>query len=202
MPTETDTRQRILSSARELIYASSYAEAGVAAICARAEVKKGSFYHFFPSKQALTLAVIDQVFEEMRAQLFDPVLGGSGSPFERLAGLMERLYAHQREVAERSGQVKGCPFGNLAAELSSQEEPIRDRIRRVFANMERAFAAILEEAIGANELTADELDVATTARAMVAYLEGVMLLAKTRNDPDVIKHLAPGLLSIRVTIAA
>lgn len=56
-----DTRQRIITSARDLIYGRSYAGVAVAEICARAEVKKGSFYHFFPSKQDLSLAVIDEL---------------------------------------------------------------------------------------------------------------------------------------------
>jgi len=54
MNAQLDTYDRILLAARELIHARSYAEVGVAAICDQAQVKKGSFYHFFPSKQALT----------------------------------------------------------------------------------------------------------------------------------------------------
>ncbi|NNF95750.1 MAG: TetR/AcrR family transcriptional regulator, partial [Halobacteria archaeon] len=56
MITQPDTYQRIVDSAKQLMHASSYADVGVAAICEKAEVKKGSFYHFFPSKQELTLA--------------------------------------------------------------------------------------------------------------------------------------------------
>ncbi|UCD12029.1 MAG: helix-turn-helix transcriptional regulator [Nitrospinaceae bacterium] len=44
----SDAKQRILDSARGLIYSRSYAGVGVQEICKHAGVKKGSFYHFFP----------------------------------------------------------------------------------------------------------------------------------------------------------
>ena len=59
MHTDMDTQKRILDSASELIHARSYADVGVSAICEHAGVKKGSFYHFFRSKQELTLTVLD-----------------------------------------------------------------------------------------------------------------------------------------------
>jgi TetR/AcrR family transcriptional repressor of nem operon len=49
MVTTTNTRQRIISAAQELIYAHSYNNAGVLEICDHAGVRKGSFYHFFLS---------------------------------------------------------------------------------------------------------------------------------------------------------
>ena len=54
-----DTRQRLLDTAEKLFYARSYEDVGVQEICREAGVKKGSFYHFFPSKRDLTLAILD-----------------------------------------------------------------------------------------------------------------------------------------------
>ncbi|EGV50102.1 TetR/AcrR family transcriptional regulator [endosymbiont of Riftia pachyptila] len=71
MNADRDTRRLILKSARDLIYSRSYSEVGVAAICERAGIKKGSFYHFFPSKRDLTLAVIDEFFVELKQQIFN-----------------------------------------------------------------------------------------------------------------------------------
>jgi TetR/AcrR family transcriptional repressor of nem operon len=55
-----DTRQRIINAAQALIYQRSYNEVGVQEICDHAKVQKGSFYHFFPSKSDLALAVLDK----------------------------------------------------------------------------------------------------------------------------------------------
>ncbi len=46
------------------------------------------------------------------------------------------------------------------------------------------------------------LDEAATAEAMLAYVEGIQLLAKARNDPELIRRLGPVVKSIRVPNAA
>jgi len=54
-----DTRQRLVETAVFLFWENGYAATGVAEILARAKVNSGSFYHFFKSKEALLLAVLD-----------------------------------------------------------------------------------------------------------------------------------------------
>lgn len=63
MHTQSDTRDRILATARELFHGRSYADEGVKEICDIAKVQKGSFYHFYPYKQNLAMAVIDDIAE-------------------------------------------------------------------------------------------------------------------------------------------
>lgn len=191
-----DTRQRILESARDLIYARSYAEVGVAAICEAAGVKKGSFYHFFPSKRELTLTVIDEFLIDFKqriyAEAFDPFL----APMSRFRKLTELVYRFQKEIATTTGHTLGCPFGNIALEMSSQDEVLRRKIEGIFSQLEGLFRKTLSAAVVQGVI--DEIDVDATARAMIAYLEGVMLMAKTRNDPEVIRTLMPAMLDIRI----
>ncbi len=196
MNADSDTRQRILDSARELIYARSYADVGVAAICERAGVKKGSFYHFFPSKQELTLAVIEEFFITFKKQIYSECFSSEMAPLERLRLFINRAYELQREMADLTGQTLGCPFGNLAAEMSTQDGTIREKVDLMFQRMERLLAAALEEAVERGEV--GDIDVPATAQAMVAYVEGIMLMAKTRNDPEIIRQLGPAMVEIRI----
>jgi TetR/AcrR family transcriptional repressor of nem operon len=196
MNAESDTRQRILDSARELIYSRSYTDVGVAAICEQAEVKKGSFYHFFPSKQELTLAVIDEFFVAFKKQIYAECFSSEMAPLDRLRLFIQRAYELQREMADLTGQTLGCPFGNLAAEMSTQDGAIREKVDLMFHRMERLVAGTLEEAVKIGEVGG--IDVPATARAMVAYVEGVMLMAKTRNDPEIIRQLGPAMVDIRI----
>lgn len=196
MNAESDTRQRILDSARELIYSRSYMDVGVAAICERAGVKKGSFYHFFPSKQELTLAVLDELFASFKERVYKDCFTSERSPLQRLHCFIDRAYGLQREMADLTGQTLGCPFGNLAAEMSTQDGAIRQKVDGVFQQMEHAFASTLEAAVGNGEV--GEIDISATARAMVAYVEGIMLMAKTRNDPEIIRQLGPAMVDIRI----
>jgi TetR/AcrR family transcriptional repressor of nem operon len=196
MNADRDTRQRILDSARELIYARSYADVGVASICEHAGVKKGSFYHFFPSKQELTLEVIDELFVAFKERIYHDPSASEVSPLERLRRFVDRAYRGQREIADLTGQTLGCPFGNLAAELSTQDGAIRQKVALMFQRMERHFVATLEEAAEVGEV--GEIDIPATAQAMVAYAEGIMLMAKTRNDPEIIRQLGPAMVHIRI----
>jgi AcrR family transcriptional regulator len=54
------TRKRILESASRLFAQSGYTAGGVAEICEAAGVSKGAYYHHFPSKQAVFMALLDE----------------------------------------------------------------------------------------------------------------------------------------------
>ncbi len=191
-----DTRQRILESARDLIYARSYAEVGVAAICENAGVKKGSFYHFFPSKRELTLAVIDVFLLDFKQRIFAEAFDPALSPMSRFRRLGELSYRLQKEIAQTTGQTLGCPFGNIALEMSSQDEVLRRKVEAVFAQIRTLFRRTLKEAQEQGEI--GEVDLDATANAMLAYAEGLMLMAKTHNDPELIRTLMPAMADIRI----
>lgn len=196
MTPSTDTYDRILTAARELIHSRSYADVGVAAICEQANVKKGSFYHFFPSKQELTLAVLDTYYVHMKEHLLDQAFHKDLSPLSRLQRLGEMAYAIQVQIKDTTGHILGCPFGNLASELATQDETIRQKIDQIFNRLQKALQQTLEEAVQAGDIPA--IDSAATAKAMFAYFEGVMLLAKTQNDPEILRQLLPAMAQIRI----
>ena len=192
-----DTQQRILDSARELIYSRSYADVGVAAICEHAGVKKGSFYHFFPSKRDLTLAVLDSHYLEIKDHLLKQAFANDIPPMARLARFGQLSYEFQKQVLNDTGRVIGCFFGNLASELSTQDEPIRLRIEQIFSNLQSAIRQVLREAIAIGEV--QDIDVEATAQAMLAYFEGVMLLAKSQNNVEIMGQLFPAMAQIRIS---
>lgn len=190
----TSTRERIVTTARDLIHARSYTNVGVAEICEHAKVLKGSFYHFFPSKRDLTLAVLERILVETKERLLDQAFDPRVSPLERLDRLAELTLELQQERARATGHVLGCPVGNLATELATQEETVRAATAKAFGALQTRIRHTLEEA--ANEL--DGADIDATAQAMVAYFEGVLMLAKTQNDFEVIRRLLPAMRDIRI----
>ncbi|MEJ2481428.1 MAG: TetR/AcrR family transcriptional regulator [Acidihalobacter sp.] len=200
MDRRTDTRQRILATARGLMHARSYTDVGVAEICTEAGVRKGSFYHFFPSKRDLALALLEQILDDFRLRLldeaFDPVL----SPMQRIDKWIELTYAVQQEWASSGGHVLGCPVGNLATELATQDEVLRVAIEQAFESLQERLIDTLKEAERSGELA--DVDAGATSQAMLAYLEGVLMLAKTSNDTGVIARLLPALRDIRIPKAA
>ncbi len=193
-----DTEQRLLDTAQKLFYARSYEDVGVQEICQAAGVKKGSFYHFFPSKRDLTLAILDQSWKQYRETMLREVFAADIPPLKRIERLLDSQYRHHKAVKAETGQVLGCPYGNLAGEMSTQDEVIRERLKRIFRDLEAPIEQLLEEAMAAGDLPA--LDSRATAGAMVAYLEGLTLMAKTWNDPAVVRTLGPAMLKLAVPV--
>ncbi len=192
----TDTKRRILSSARELFHSRSYADVGIKEICGAAQVQKGSFYHFFPSKRDLAMAVIDDMADDWAhgfvAEAFDKNL----PPIERLDYMVDAAYYWQKAAHDIEGRMPGCLFGNLALEVSTRDEVLRAKLNAVFDKASSRFEQTLEEAVECGAIA--PLDTQATAQAMLAYLEGIILLAKTRNEPDVVLRLGPAIKTLRI----
>lgn len=191
-----DTRQRLLGSARDLLYSRSYGHVGVKEICDAARVQKGSFYHFFPSKQALALAVLDEYFVELKEDIFSRSFRPDFSPMQRLSELLSNLYDFQKMTQQQTGKTLGCPYGNIVSEMATLDETIRLRVVAFFKKVESEIQAALEEAMAQQEIV--PCDTQATAAAMFSYIEGLMLLAKTRNDPELVKTLGPAMLTMRI----
>ncbi|MEZ5585513.1 MAG: TetR/AcrR family transcriptional regulator [Sedimenticolaceae bacterium] len=198
MRTEFDTKTRILATARELFHSRSYADVGIKEICDAASVQKGSFYHFFPSKRDLALAVIDDMADDWAhgfvAEAFDRNL----PPLERLDYMIDAAYYWQKAAKDIEGRVPGCLFGNLALEISTRDEVLRAKLNAVFDKASARFHETLDEAVEHGLM--QPLDTAATAQAMLAFLEGVILLAKSRNDPDVVRVLGPAIKTLRIEL--
>ena len=196
MKTATDSRSRILRTAKELFHSRSYADVGVKEICDAAKVQKGSFYHFFPSKRDVALAVIEDMADDWAngfvAEAFDPEL----SPMERLEYLVDAAYYWQKAAKDIEGHMPGCLFGNLALEISTRDDVMRGKLNAVFAKAQARFEHTLSQAVEEGSLT--PMDIGLTASAMLAYLEGVLLLAKSHNDPDLVMKLGPAIKTLRI----
>jgi TetR/AcrR family transcriptional repressor of nem operon len=197
MTNSPDTQQRIINAASDLIHSRSYADVGVAAICELAGVQKGSFYHFFPSKQDLTLTVLDGFYLNMKIALIDKAFMADIPPLARLARFAQLTYQFQSQLKRDTGRVLGCPFGNLATELATQDEPIRKKVDYIFAQLQANIGEVVNASVQAGEISGINVD--ATAKAMLAYMEGVMMLAKTQNDPTILRDLLPAMAQIRIT---
>jgi len=195
-----DTRQRILEVAKSRFHNRSYADVGIKEICDNAQIQKGSFYHFFPSKRDLVLAVIEDFADDWAhgfvAEAFDPKL----QPMERIDYMIDAAYFWQKAAKDLEGHMPGCLFGNLALEISTQDDVLRAKLIAVFRQAKARFQDTLEQAVSKNEIA--PLDTERTAEAMLAYLEGLILLAKASNDPETIYRLGSALKTIRIEITA
>ncbi len=182
-----------MESGKRLIGARGYTSVGVAELCDHAGVQKGSFYYFFPSKSQLAIAVIDSFWQDFEDRLA-AALNSQGSPLDRIEAFLDQIHHRHRDVCESTGNVRGCLLGNLTLELSATDDNVRDRLADAFASFGQQLAETIEEAMDGGELPKD--DSRLLADELVAYTEGMILLAKAQNDAAVIERLRSGALAL------
>jgi TetR/AcrR family transcriptional repressor of nem operon len=193
MGRKSDGRERLLEAASTLLSQRSYSSIGVAEICTAAGVQKGSFYYYFESKQALALAVIEEHWTWQRAE-WAKILDAADPLLDRLRRLFRLTAEIQVTSLAGTGSVTGCLFGNLALEMSGQDDPIRERLQGIFDEQIDMVERALKEAMDSGQVpTRDARD---AAKSIVAQLEGLVLFAKLFNDPAQLDRLWENSLSL------
>jgi TetR/AcrR family transcriptional repressor of nem operon len=180
-------RNAILDAAARVINARGFSHTSVEDLIQATGLSgKSHFYHYFPSKEALGIAVIDRQFERFTerglAILSEPMI----EPIDRLGLFIDTLVALQRE---RDGGT-GSPFGNLAGELADSHEGFRRRLDDVFARWTEQLVALLRE-VGAS--LRDGVDIVRLARFIIASLEGGMLMTRVTRDVGVMEGIGEDL---------
>jgi len=192
--TKNMTKQLIMEAAFELFYTRSYTAVGVQEICQKAGVKKGSFYHFFASKQALMIDVLDMSWQRFYEGVIKPTLASHQPPLTCIAQFLSYNHQHQCNIKETEGIIKGCPYGNLASELSTQDDVIRQHVKQLFSRVVTSLDKCLQRAVAEGELD-ENLNTQQWAKYILAQIEGSILLAKVHNDLQYVENLSTLLLS-------
>jgi len=169
------SRERIVESAAEL-----FAERGVAGtslddVLAAAGAGKSQLYHYFSGRDELVAAAVGLRCTQVLAGLTQ-ALGSVAS----MAGLAQALAGFVAGF-EQMG-LPGCPIGSLAAEVAERNDDARRQAAAGFDAWERLFADALERMRQRGELRADASP-AVLATALLASIEGGMVLSQTRKDP-------------------
>jgi TetR/AcrR family transcriptional regulator, transcriptional repressor for nem operon len=188
-PAETDTRERILEAAADAWHRSSFDGVGTAELCRLAKVHKGSFFHFFASKDDLLLAVLDRHAQRMRTGLRDGPFRSDVPPLERFEQFFGWLGGAMREQKARTGCMHGCPIGNLVLELATRDPKIREAAARVFDELQAVFAETLDQAIRDGQLP-DDTDTAVTAATLLVWMQGLAVVGKAYGDAAQLRRIA------------
>lgn len=175
--TEDDTRTRILDVVEPLLMERGFNAISYQDISDRIGIRKASVHYHFPAKADLGVAVIRRYVDRVDA-MHVPVEMLTESMF---AVALERFLGVFAAIGARSPRV--CLGGILGAEFETLPEPMQAEVRRFFTNLREWLGAVLEagRAKGAFAFAGDG---AETARAMVAMLEGALIIGRALRDPD------------------
>lgn len=177
--TKSETRERILSAGAELVHRKGFNNTGIQEILDLAGVPKGSFYFYFPSKEAFGAELVEHYARLAGATVMATLGDRSLSPLARY----ERFLLAFEDIFAKQGFTRGCPIGNLCQELGDLSELVRGKLAHVVGRMAGAIEAVLREAAENGELPGD-LDPAESAGFLLAGWQGSILLAKVAKGPE------------------
>lgn len=175
MPRRTNTRERLIATAAELFWRQGYAQTGVNEIMQQAGTTSGSFYHFFPAKEDLLVAVIEHVGEWLASDVFAAAAAASDDPVEQVFAV---IAASRRHLESTSFEL-GSPLGSLAAELAANHPQVRERLAAVFDTWTASVALMLE---AAGDRLPSDLDRRALARFILGAVEGAILQARVSRS--------------------
>ncbi|RUR33785.1 TetR/AcrR family transcriptional regulator [Vreelandella nanhaiensis] len=170
----TATRDKLIDSGAELITQQGYNATGINAVLKACGVPKGSFYHYFSSKEDFGLAVIEHFANDYDASLVALLEDPMTPPLERL----RRYFAVSRAYMSERDHTTGCLIGNLGQELAGQSVRFREALNHAFQRWEARFAHCLQAAQAQGALTS-ALDPHQLASFILSGWEGAILRAKT-----------------------
>jgi TetR/AcrR family transcriptional repressor of nem operon len=178
-----DTKLALIKAGRRIIVEKGYNHTGIQEILLEVGVPKGSFYHFFSSKEEFGLAIIDydsQMHDRIVEQYLDDT---SLSPLNRL----KRYFTFKLEEFETLQYREGCLFGNLSQEMSDQNEAFRLRLQTATDRWRDQFAACIQSAQAAGEISNQQ-----TAQDLAEFClnswEGALLQMKVSKSDAPLKN--------------
>jgi AcrR family transcriptional regulator len=174
-PRKTTTRDRLITTAAELFRRQGYAQTGVNQIIQEANATSGSFYHFFPAKEDLLLAVVDHVADIFESGIFEPAADRSDDPIAEIFAILD-LYRRQ---LNDGGFTFGSPMASLSAEVSENHPQVRARLAEVFGAWSERIEALLRRA--GNRLP-QNIDRTALAQLVICTMEGAVLGTRVNHS--------------------
>ncbi|MDP7592536.1 MAG: TetR/AcrR family transcriptional regulator [Litorilituus sp.] len=146
-----DTKAELIRSGLAHLTEFGFASSGIDQILKKVGVPKGSFYHYFASKEAFGQVVMQSYHHYFLAKLDKYLLDDSYSALRRINNFVEDAKAGMK----RHQYKRGCLVGNLGQEVDLLPESFRPLLIEVFATWQQRLANCLSIAKEQGELAAD-----------------------------------------------
>ena len=186
-----ETRQALIQSGLAILTEKGYSSVGIDEILRSADVPKGSFYHYFKSKEAFGQALVAAYAEYFARKLDRFLLNTDYPPLQRLQHFIDDAGQSMARLQFR----RGCMIGNLGQEMSLLPESFRTQLSEVFIDWQNRTAACLREAQSCGELSTTQ-DCDQLAQWFWIGWEGAVLRAKLEQSEAPLKQFSSGFFQL------
>ena len=175
---ELSVRDHLIEMGLQHMQKTSYGSTGLNEVLALAGVSKGSFYHYFPSKEEFGSAVLRRYLDSEVARATTLLGEPKAAPIKRLRKYFEELISIYGPEGDMNG---GCLLGNLSQEMANHSDLIQQTLQEGFRIWEVAINAVLQEAVTRGELSKKAKTMEMASFILNAY-EGALLRAKAERS--------------------
>ncbi|GAB6068154.1 TetR/AcrR family transcriptional regulator [Methylothermus subterraneus] len=172
-----DKRKKLLDQGVRLLMERGYHGAGLQKILAAVNIPKGSFYNYFPSKEAFGAEVIHHYIEPFIQQLEDFLAGP-----DPVVGL-RRYFETLIQEAIANDFKGGCLLGNLMGEIGDTSEVCRLALKQAVDRYRDKLCEGLARAQAQSKIRTD-LSALELADWMVNFWQGALLRMKIERSPE------------------
>jgi len=176
---ERDTKSLLLEAGMAVMFEKGYTNTGIQEVLSSVGVPKGSFYHYFESKEDFALKIVLHV-EQNYSNLLTKYL--RDSEFTPTARLRKYCEDKKKDLSEQRCR-KGCLIGNLSQEMADQSEVLRVELARVMGKWRDLYAACIEEGQACGEIT-KEFSPQSLAEMFLCGWEGAIMRSKTQKTTE------------------
>ncbi|PZR68202.1 MAG: TetR family transcriptional regulator [Solirubrobacterales bacterium] len=167
-----ERRDAIVHAAAKLIYERGLRGTSLEDILRAADAGKSQMYHYFSSKDDLAAAVLEHQLAQVLGQQQQFRL-------ETWSGL--RAWFDALLEGQKARELRGCPVGSLAVEMSATSEELKARVADAFlrwqSTLEQAFEKMRSRGLIETDATPAEL-----AQTTLAAIQGGYLLSTAEQD--------------------
>lgn len=176
---EQDTKTMLLEAGMDIMMEKGYTNTGIQEILNASSVPKGSFYHYFDSKENYAVEIIHHFDLGYSADLRRMLRNPQETPLKRL-----RTYCENTKAMLAAQECRrGCLIGNLSQEMSDQSEVLRKELSKVMSKWRDMFAACIEEGQEAGEIKRNR-SAHDLAELFSAGWSGAVMRAKTVKNTE------------------
>ncbi|MBI2173584.1 MAG: TetR/AcrR family transcriptional regulator [Candidatus Omnitrophica bacterium] len=173
-------KERLLDAAQTLMLAKGFTATTVDEICEKAKLTKGSFFHYFESKDHLGRQVLERFCTSSQKRQ-QACCGHEADPLKRLFSYIDNAIRMSKDPC----MSNGCLLGLFSQELSDTNAPIRSACRKGFEEWAEIFGAEVAKAKARYAPKASFVP-RELAEHFIAIMEGSMILGKAKGDRTVV----------------
>ncbi len=193
--TSTETRVKIMQAAFTEIHRVGFQAASLQNILKNTGLTKGALYHYFPNKNALGYAVVDEIISQSVHEIWVKKLEHAEDPIETLQQIIRDTGA----LFTEEDIELGCPLNNLSQEMSTTDPEFRTRLEKIYTKWRTAIENALEK--GAKKgYVSTEIDFRQFSIVFIATLEGCIGMAKNSQDMSMLMDCGSGLIHLLTTL--